>query len=591
MKKSLFSKMLLMNIAVVTAALIVIALLLPQLISNYIFSQKERELEAKGMELARLTASYNEGGIDEENFLELLASLDRFLEARIWVVNRDGLVIKASYGERPFRRGPHLHLSGEQVRQLSRGEFVVTRCYLPHFEQVMLSVGVPILVNNGRDPAGAILLHAPVTEINTTINSLLKFVLLSGLAAVALASLLGYFFSRRLSQPLLEMTAAARRMGQGHYSSRIKIDSEDELGQLAFSLNYLSGRLEQTITALQREKSKFKSMVTGMQEGVVGVNSKGELTYFNSAAQQMLHMDEAAFNLHISQAVPSTQLSAPFLDALSSGKPETGTVELHGNYYSVRVSPVEDEADGSTGAVGLVQDISESERLEKMRREFIANVSHELRTPLTVLKGFTEALLDGTADANQKTRYLHIIRTEIERLNRLIADLLDLSRLQAKRLELQKEGFDLKKLALELKSRLEPQLEKARVSLEVSISPPAKVWGDRDRIMQVLLNLVENAIRYTPAGETITLSTGIKNEGRVEISVLDRGPGIPADKLPFIWERFYRVDKSRNRKQGGTGLGLAIAKEIIEAHGETIFVESISGKGSIFHFTLPLLTQ
>jgi len=186
LKKSLFSKLLIMNIGVIAAALVVIALLLPQLISGYIFNQKERELTAKGTELARLTEGYLEETISEESFLELLASLDRFLEARIWVVNRDGLVIKASYGERLFRRGPYLRLSEEQVKQLSRGETLTARRYLPHFEQVMLSVGVPVLFGADRVPAGAIILHAPVTEIKATVSSLLKFVLFSGLAAVAL---------------------------------------------------------------------------------------------------------------------------------------------------------------------------------------------------------------------------------------------------------------------------------------------------------------------------------------------------------------------------------------------------------------------
>jgi two-component system sensor histidine kinase ResE len=587
LKKSLFSKLLIMNIGVIAAALVVIALLLPQLISGYIFNQKERELTAKGTELARLTEGYLEETISEESFLELLASLDRFLEARIWVVNRDGLVIKASYGERLFRRGPYLRLSEEQVKQLSRGETLTARRYLPHFEQVMLSVGVPVLFGADRVPAGAIILHAPVTEIKATVSSLLKFVLFSGLAAVVLASLLGYFFSRRLSRPLQEMSAAARRMGRGHFSSRIKISSEDELGQLAFSLNYLAERLEHTITALQREKSKFKSMVAGMREGVVGVNSAGELVYLNNTAREMLQLDDASLGRPVAEVFPSPRLAAPFLHSLAGGKPEAATVDLKDRYYSVRVSPAEDETDATPGAVGLIQDISETERLEQMRRDFIANASHELRTPLTVLKGYAEALLDGTADDTRKTRYLQIIKTEIERLNRLVTDLLDLSRLQAGRLALRRERLSLVDLAVELGDRLKPQLKEKRLRLEAAIPENAPVWADRDRIQQVMQNLVENAVRFSPHGGTIFITAAVEPGGKVKIAVRDEGPGIPAEDLPHIWERFYRAEKSRDRKKGGTGLGLAIAREIIEAHGETIAVASTAGQGTVFSFTLP----
>ena len=586
MKKSVFSKLLLMNIAVVAAAMLVIALLLPRLISGYIFNQRERELSSRGSELARLTEGYYAGRISEENFLELLISLDRFLEARIWVIDRNGTVVKASYGAPPFRRGPRLRLSEEQISRLSRGETIITRHYQAHFDEVMLSVGVPVLSGNAA-PVGAIFLHAPVTGIKATVNNLLKYVLISGLAAISLASITGYIFSRRFSRPLLEMTRAAQSMGWGDYSSRIGIDSDDELGQLAFSLNCLAGRLEKTITALQRGKRKFESMVTGMLEGVIGVNSEGELTYFNAAAREMLQLDHAAPGCHIEQVLPEARLAAPFLKTLSGGKPETATARFGENIYSIHVSPVEDEAEGEPGAVGLIQDISETARLERMRREFIANVSHELRTPLTILRGYSEALLDGTAGAAEKTRYLEVIRAEIERLNRLISDLLDLSRLQARGMELHKKVFNLQKLTLELKARLQSRLGEKKIALEVKIDPEIEVSGDRDRIMQVLLNLVENALRYSRDGGKIKLSAHIDDGQKVEVSVRDYGLGIEAKELPHIWERFYRIDRSRDRKQGGTGLGLAIVKEIIEAHGERVAVHSVPGEGSTFSFTLP----
>lgn len=591
MKKSLFLKMLLMNIAVVATALAVIALLLPQLISGYIFSQKENELTAKGKELARLTASYHDGRIDDDSFLELLLALDQFLEARIWVVNPEGQVIKASYGERQFRRGPRLHLSAEQVKQMASGEIVVGHRYMPHFEQVMLSVGVPVILGGQMEPAGAIVLHAPVTEINATVANLRRLVLYSGLTAVFLASILGFIFSRRLSRPLKEMTVAAKRMGRGEYSSRINVASEDELGQLAFSLNSLAGKLEKTISALQQEKDKFKSMVSGMLEGVVSVNGAGIVTYVNRPAKQMLGLEEISPGCSVTELCPSPELAAPFLDTLTGKKPESATVTFNGNHYLIRVSPAEDESGCTQGAVALIQDISETERLEQMRRDFIANVSHELRTPLTVLRGYTEALIDGTVEQGAQARYLQIIRSEINRLNTLIEDLLDLSRLQAGRLQLNRKPFNIKELTVELVTRIKPRLEEKGLTARIGIAPDLVVIGDRNRILQVMLNLLENAIRFSPEKGTLAIDATIGPEKKARIEIHDEGPGIPPEELPSIWERFYRVEKSRDRSKGGTGLGLAIVREIIEAHDETVIVENAATQGAVFSFTLPLFSQ
>lgn len=587
MRRSVLGRLLLINITVVAAAMVVIALLLPQLIAGHIFREKERELAGKGAELARLAERYYAGGIGEESFSELLLSLDRFLDARIWISDGEGRVVKTSHGHGRSHHGKGPRLTQEQSGRLSRGETIITRRYQDYFDQVMLSVGVPLFSGTGA-PAGAIILHAPVRGIRETINSLLYHVLLSGLAALLLASLAAYFLSRRFSRPLLEMTRAAQRMGQGDYSRRIRVDSADELGQLALSLNALAGQLEKTITALQRGKRKYESMVTGMLEGVIGVNGRGELTYFNNAAKMMLRLNEAARGSPIERVMPEAGLAAPFLRTIAGGEPERATVVLGERAYSIQISPVEDDDGGSPGAVGLLHDISEAERLERMRREFVADVSHELRTPLTVLRGYSEALLDGTAGTAEKRRYLEVIRSEIERLNRLITDLLELSRLQFRGLELHESRFNLRDLAGELESGLRSRLGAKKIALVIGIAREIEVIGDRDRIMQVLLNLLENALRYSPEAGKIELTAHPAGEHRVKVSVRDEGPGIAEKEMPHIWKRFYRIDRSRDRKGGGTGLGLAIVKEIIEAHGESVAVSSAPGQGSTFSFTLPL---
>ena len=265
MRRSVLGRLLLINITVVAAAMVVIALLLPQLIAGHIFREKERELTGKGAELARLVERYYAGGIGEESFSELLLSLDRFLDARIWISDGEGRVVKTSHGHGRSHHGKGPRLTQEQSGRLSRGETTITRRYQDYFDQVMLSVGVPLFSGTGA-PAGAIILHAPVRGIRETINSLLYHVLLSGLAALLLASLAAYFLSRRFSRPLLEMTRAAQRMGQGDYSRRIRSIQRTSWGSWPSPKcpGWPVGENDHRPAAGKR---KYESMVTGCSKG------------------------------------------------------------------------------------------------------------------------------------------------------------------------------------------------------------------------------------------------------------------------------------------------------------------------------------
>lgn len=590
MKKTLFKKLLSMNLLIIVVTLLIIAVLLSRLVSSYIYEQKERELAAKGSELSQLIVDYREGRLDEDTTLYILGAFDRFWEARIWIVDRQGLVVMASYGERQFRKGPLFKVSEtEQLEKILAGETITLRRYVPHFEETMLSVGVPVQTEkDSGEVIGAIFLHAPVTGIEAVAGQLRYFFTLAGLAAVILASILGYFYSLRLSRPLKEMTEIAHKMSGGDFSQRINTSAEDEIGQLGKSLNYLSRRLQETMGVLKGEKEKFESMVTSMQEGVVGVDPQGRVVFLNTTAAELLHLSRKAVGVKLDRLFSNPQLLEAFNRVLDQGELALVVVRSPSTILSVLISPVKEGHETRWGAVALIQDISEAEKLEKMRREFIANVSHELKTPLTTIRGFTESLRDGTAsEPALKERYLNMIAEESEHMGKLIEDLLDLSRLESGRMEIESLPFPLKESAESVVSRLQPIIREKglQVTLEIPESPLVK--GDRYRIEQVLRNLLENAVRYVPVKGSIHVNAVYKRtEGIMGVSIEDNGPGIPPEELPYIWERFHRVEKSRSRKEGGTGLGLSIVKQIIEAHGEAIWADNIPDGGSVFKFTL-----
>ncbi len=592
MKKSIFRKLLSMNLLVIMVTLLIIAILLSRLVSSYIYEQKERELSAKGRELSQLIVDSQEGRHNEDTTLYILSTLDQFWEARIWVVDRRGLVVMASHGEQHFRKAPRFMISEtEQLEQILAGETVAVRRFMPRFEETMLSVGVPVVAGNSSgEVLGAVFLHSPITGIEAVASQLRSLIALAGLAAVILASILGYFYSLHLSSPIKEMTGIAKKMSGGDFSQRIKTDAKDEIGQLGNSLNYLSQHLQETMSILKEEKENFESMVTSMHEGVVGVDSLGCVVYFNAAAAEMLALPKQAVGLKLEQLFTNPQLLEAFNKTLDQGKLALVVVRSADLVLSVHISPVIKGDSERWEAVALIQDISEAEKLEKMRREFIANVSHELRTPLTTIRGFTESLRDGTAsEPTLKKRYLNIIAEESERMGTLIEDLLDLSRLESGRMEIEQLPFSLKETAASVVSRLQSIILKKELQVCLEIPELPLLEGDKYRIEQVLRNLLENAAGFVPAGGRIHVKAVSKEAlGVMEISVEDNGPGIPVKELPHIWERFYRVEKSRSPREGGTGLGLSIAKQIVETHGGHIWAQNAPGGGAVFKFNLPV---
>ncbi|MFA5385815.1 MAG: ATP-binding protein [Eubacteriales bacterium] len=403
----------------------------------------------------------------------------------------------------------------------------------------------------------------------------------------------GWFLWKRVIKPLEEVNSTAREMARGNLDRELRIYTDDEFGELARSINDMARQLKNTIDEITEARNQARAILDSIADGVIAVNKSGEVLFVNPVVEKVFGISQkASQGKNILGVIRNYDVERLLEKALRTEKPVSQEIKLiypEPKVFYVNATPLQGHSRQKGGAVVLFNDITQRKKLEDMRTEFVANVSHELRTPLTSIRGFLETLLEGKVE-DQATirRFLEIINRETARLTRLIDDLLNLSKIEERQVVHRWQSVQL--LDTVNKAIVMFQAQAKEQNLELVTELPAElpvVRGDPDMLAQVLINLVDNAVKFTPSGGRITIRAGA-NEGNVRIDVEDTGIGIPPENLPRIFERFYRVEKSRSRELGGIGVGLAIVKHIIRAHGGKTGVESVVGKGSKFTFTLPI---
>lgn len=580
-RKSVVAKLWVAIVLLMIIILTALNLGLFQLVENFYYSQIARNLINQGQEIARIYQNEPHNP-DVSREIDLVS---RIINTHILIIDKDGN-IQACNAMMELQAGSVFF--DQDIKNVFKGEIVIRRGFHTHFSTQMLSVALPISI--GENVQKAILMYTPVAPITATLSSLRTLIFYGLFGSLVLASILAFFLSKTLSRPLLKMNDVALEMAKGDFNNRIPVTSSDEIGLLSASLNYLSVQLKQNIFELSYEKEKLESVLTSMTDGLITLDSHGSVILYNPQAQELLGDCEILQERkRFADCLNFAEIDSLYKQVIADKIPREGTVVNNQKTLSVRLAPLfKPDKEDLLGVVIVLQDITKERRLEEMRKEFVANVSHELRTPISLIQGYTEAIIDGVADeSRQRESFLRVILDETQRLKRLVDDLLELSRLQTGAIEINKEWVNLESLCSRLQEKFAAVLKDTGLGFKCEIGEGAQeVWADRFRMEQVLINLINNAIRYAQKGLLIIKSS--KDEKGYVIEVRDTGIGIPQDDLPNIFERFYRTDKSRSRESGGTGLGLSIVKNIVEAHGGKITAESKEGEGTRFKIFLPL---
>lgn len=452
----------------------------------------------------------------------------------------------------------------------------------------LMSIAVPIVSSNDA-VIGAIYISADLSSIEENMKSIGVILTNATIWALCITALLGNLLSKTFTGPIKEVTSKAERLAKGDFGQTIAVKSRDEVGQLTEMFNYLTVRLKSTLDEMYREKNKIEAILTNMTDGIIAVNDEGIVVHANPAAYNIFKIrKEDLYDKNFDDAAQKLDLGITFNDILTDSDKNYNILNINNRIIKISVAKIMNEFDEAEGAMLVLQDVTEQEKLDKMRKEFVANVSHELRTPITTIKSYTETLLDGELDNKEyAVNFLRVINSESERMTRLVKDLLQLSKLDYDKMEWNMKRLNILNMIKDCVVKMEIAAKQKNQSLSFeTVGELCDITGDKDRIEQVIINLISNAIKYTPNNGNIKLKAERTKES-IEIRISDTGIGIPKEDLPRLFERFYRVDKARSRAMGGTGLGLSIARNIIEAHRGSIRIESEYGRGSEVIIELP----
>jgi two-component system phosphate regulon sensor histidine kinase PhoR len=535
--------------------------------------------------LARLMASREVHDITADA-PSVASAIGREIGVRTTIIDKDGEVVGDS--DVPPERLGELdnHASRPEVRDalLKRRGHAIR--YSATVKANMLYVALPLPPSDA--PAGVLRLARPLADLERARDELHATVGVSLAFAVALALVLSYLLSNFTSRRLREISAIATRIGKGELGSRVPVRSRDELGELARVMNEMAARLQAEMESLAAGRNRLDAILRGMGEGLLVADAAGTVTLVNPAFRTLFGLSGEATGRPLIDLSRHPALHETFRTVQATGAEQVAEVALPHEERTLLTHWVPLLEEGRfAGVVAVFHDISDLKRLERIRRDFVANVSHELRTPVTVIKGYAETLTGGllASDPAAAERFVAVIQAHAGRLASLIGDLLTLSELEAGGFALELAPAPLAAVAGHCCALLEPKAAEKQIALDCAGVPELAVLADRRRLEQVLVNLLDNAVKYTPQGGRVTLQAEAAGE-LVRVAVRDTGQGIPPQAVPRIFERFYRVDAGRSREEGGTGLGLAIVKHIVQAHGGSVAVESTPGKGSTFTFTL-----
>src|SRR5690625_1870407 len=581
--RSVVGKLAITILLLVSFVLFILTILLLEFFESFHIQEAEKGL----MRTATIVSSMIE---EEDHHDTIMDTIERVKDpsSRVFIIFEDGKVITSETSNTELSElSDHWFRNEEEVLEvLTDNKPINKQIKLPNDETEVMIVGTPVDHGNG-----AVFVYQSLDVIDQTRAHTTKIIFLAAGIAIILTTIFAFFLSTRITSPLIKMREAAFDLTRGEFNTKVPILTHDEIGELATAFNRMGKQLNFHINALRQEKEQLSSIVISMADGVITVNRKGDMIITNPPAERFLADWNYSHNISPDKEykVLPQELQDMLKEIIAGEQKVANEIILQGRSWVMIMTPLYDQSD-VRGAVVVLRDMTEERRLDKLRKDFIANVSHELRTPISLLQGYSEAIVDDIADSREeKNELAEIIYEESLRMGRLVNELLDLARMEAGHAQLNLTHVNLIDFSNRIIKKFQGIADERKIalSLTTNIADPHALLDD-DQLEQVFTNLIGNALDHTDESGEVQVNIR-SDQDSIHVDVTDSGQGIAEVDLPFVFERFYKADKSRSRNgsERGTGLGLAIVKNIIEAHEGTITVKSKINEGTTFSFTIP----
>jgi two-component system sensor histidine kinase ResE len=587
--RSVVGKLWMTILLLVSFVLSILTFMLLGFFEQYYVDKAEEDLTQVASKIARIMEEHEDQSLARSISWEIVDSLTKVIIAQddehYWYSPSEGEMIDIPLSFLKNDKELSKVISDQQT-VIKKTEYSSIMEGEDEFKEIII-VGVPFTSQAGE--GSAVFLYQSLDAVEQTTDQTTRLIFLAAGIAFMLTTFFAFFLSSRITSPLIKMRQAAFEIAEGKFETRLPVLTHDEIGELGIAFNKMGKQLKLHIDALRQEKEQLSSILSSMVDGVITLNRNGVMQVSNPPAERFLQAwyYEQGMEENLEKAVP-IEMRELFGRVVSFEGEQLIEMDFQGRNWVVLMSPLYN-GEQIRGAVAVIRDMTEERRLDKLRKDFIANVSHELRTPISMLQGYSEAIIDDIAETEQEKKEIaEVIYEESLRMGRLVNELLDIARMEAGHIQLQEEPVNVQEFIERVVRKFQGLSKEKSIKLSYYCENCENIMipFDPDRMEQVFTNLIDNAIRHTDSSGTVEVKATFIENG-LKVDVQDSGSGIPNEDLPFVFERFYKADKARTRRKGGTGLGLAIVKNIIDAHQGQISVHSKINEGTTFSFFLP----
>lgn len=577
-KKNITFKLTIGFLLIVVVSTLFIGIIASNMFNNNIYEVKKSNMQKHATAISETISPYINNASNTEELIKTIDLINNIDNAEVWVLDNQGQIINDSDKDKQFDDQKVSEQYRDIIKKALEGAESYDQIYNPNSNQDMMIVAVPI--KDGNNVIGAIVLNSSIVDLVNSMNKFFYILTFIVFGEIIIVGFLGYYFSKSISMPLKKINISALELARGHYGIKTNIYQRDEIGELSGSFDLLSLKLEYTIKKLFEERDKLKNIITSISEGILALDTSYGIININKASKELLLDKASEEDKEIIKILNELAIINEFNSAIQNDQKKSIIKEHNGKTLDFSISPIKNNLDEIIGGVILIQDISEQEKLEQMRKDFISNVSHEFRTPLTVIKGNLESIVDGMTKPENINETAVTLIKEVNRLERMVRDLLNLSRLDSGKLELDFDMLDINMLINDTIRSLKPLLNRKEIELNLSLQKDLPIIiNDYDKLKQLIIIFLDNAIKFSEIKGKIVIST-YSEVNKIFIAIKDNGIGISKDELKYLGEKFYKADKARKSNIEGTGLGLSIAKRLVKALNGEFSVESDLGKGT-----------